>query len=335
MDLIKTDQYGRQIGYVQGANIDFEVGADESDSINDFEIELKRWNWDGSIEYGSRVFSPDTEYGGIVREISTDTSANVIRAKGDTWRGMMTKKIIQPLSGQDYAVASGELNSIIKDKIETEFPGLFYGVAVDTGVAVNNYQFDRYCTLHAGLVKMLKSVGYRLNIRYQEGDVGMAGYVRVEAVPINDLSSEYVLTNDNNMNFTTDDNRRGINHLICLGKGELKDRLVIHLYTDQNGAISQTQQYFKGMEEITAIYDSNGSEREDLIKNGIKELEAKKSSMSYNMTMTKLEGNIDLGDIVGGKDYLTGISVKKPIGRKIWTISSGKEKIVYKLEGET
>ena len=51
--------------------------------------------------------------------------------------------------------------------------------------------------------------------------------------------------------------------------------------------------------------------------------------------MTKLEGNIDLGDIVGGKDYLTGISMKKPIGRKIWTISSGKEKVVYKLEGET
>ena len=67
----------------------------------------------------------------------------------------------------------------------------------------------------------------------------------------------------------------------------------------------------------------------------IKELESKKSSMSYNMTMTKLEGKIDLGDIVGGKDYLTGISMKKPIGRKIWTISSGKEKVVYKLEGET
>lgn len=75
----------------QGANIDFEVGADEADSINDFEIELKRWNWDGSIRYGTRVFSPNTEYGGIVREISTDTSTNVIRAKGDTWRGMMTK----------------------------------------------------------------------------------------------------------------------------------------------------------------------------------------------------------------------------------------------------
>lgn len=248
---------------------------------------------------------------------------------------MMAKKIIQPLSGQDYATASGELNSIIKSKVESEFPGLFYGVTADTGVTVNNYQFDRYCTLHTGLVKMLKSVGYRLDIRYQEGDVGMTGYVKVSAVPINDLSSEYELTNDNNMNFTTDDNRRGVNHLICLGKGDLKDRLVIHLYADQNGTISQTTQYFKGTEEIAAIYDSSGSEKDDLIENGIKELESKKSSMSYNMTMTKLEGNIDLGDIVGGKDYLTGISMKKPISRKIWSISAGKEKVEYKLEGET
>lgn len=38
--------------------------------------------------------------------------------------------------------------------------------------------------------------------------------------------------------------------------------------------------------------------------------------------------------IVGGRDYLTGISMKKPIGRKIWTISSGKEKVEYKLEGD-
>ena len=57
--------------------------------------------------------------------------------------------------------------------------------------------------------------------------------------------------------------------------------------------------------------------------------------MSYDMTMTKIEGAIDIGDIVGGKDYLTGISMQKPINRKIWSVSSGKEKIEYKLEGET
>ena len=57
--------------------------------------------------------------------------------------------------------------------------------------------------------------------------------------------------------------------------------------------------------------------------------------MSYDMTMTKIEGVIDIGDIVGGRDYLTGIAMTKPISRKIWTISSGKEKIEYKLKGET
>ena len=334
MDLTKTDQYGKPIGYVQNANIDFEIGENEKDSINDFEIELRRWNWDGSIEYGSRVFSPDTEFGGIVREISTDTDVNVIRAKGDTWRGMMTKKIIQPATGQDYALASGEINEIIKAMVESEFPGLFYGADTNTGVTLENYQFDRYCTLHAGLVKMLKSVGYRLDIKYKESDVGIAGYVKVSAVPINNLSSEYELTNDNNMIFKTDDNRRGINHLICLGKGELKDRIVIHLYADQNGDISQTQ-YYTGIEEIAAVYDSSGSEYDDLLKNGMEKINNDKNAMSYDMTMTKIEGAIDIGDIVGGKDYLTGISMQKHINRKIWSVSSGKEKIEYKLEGET
>jgi len=335
MELTKTDPNGRALGYVKEATvIDFQIGEDEEKDINDFEIELKRWNWDGTIQYGSRVFAEGTEFGGIVKEISTDTSAQTITAKGYTWRGMMTKKIIQPLSGQDYAMASGEINAIIKRKVEAEFPGLFYGVETDTGVTVSNYQFDRYCTLHAGLKKMLKSVGYRLDIRYIDGERDIPGYVRVSAVPINDLSEDYELTNDNNMNFTTDDNRKGVNHLICLGKGELKDRIVVHLYTNRNGKISQAQ-YFKGVEEIAQIYDSSGSEKADLITNGTKELEENKNSMTYNMTMTKLEGNIDLGDIVGGKDYLTGISMKKPIGRKIWTISSGKEKIEYKLEGES
>ena len=333
MELIQTDSYGREIGYVDKANVDFEIG-DSNDSINDFEIEFKRWHWDGSVAYGTRMYALDTEYGGIVREISTDTKDNVITAKGYTWRGMMMKKIIQPDSGADYAVATGEINSIIKEMVEKEFPGLFYGVTKDTGITVTNYQFDRYCTLHDGLKKMLKSVDYKLNITYKQNEIGAPGYVVVQAVPISDYSSEYELTNDNNMIFTTDDNRRGINHLICLGKGELKDRLVIHLYVDKDGNIGQTQ-YYTGEEEIVDTYDSNGAEYSDLLKNGMEKLETARNRMTYNMTMTKIEGDIDIGDIVGGKDYLTGISVKRPIGRKIWTVSYGKETIEYKLEGES
>ena len=63
----------------------------------------------------------------------------------------MTKKVIQPESNQDYAVESGELNQIIQRRVQEAFPGLFYGIEEDTGIQVKNYQFDRYCTLYAGL----------------------------------------------------------------------------------------------------------------------------------------------------------------------------------------
>ncbi|MFR1054110.1 MAG: hypothetical protein ACLSFB_06500 [[Clostridium] scindens] len=92
MELIQTDILGREEGYVLKANIDFEVGEDEKDSINDFEVEFKRYYWTGNITYGCRMFSPNTEFGGIVREISTDTRANTVIVNGYTWRGMLAKK---------------------------------------------------------------------------------------------------------------------------------------------------------------------------------------------------------------------------------------------------
>ncbi|MBM6686807.1 hypothetical protein H9X90_02875 [Faecalicatena contorta] len=333
MDLIRTNVDGREEGFVSGANVDFEIG-EADDAINDFEVEFRRQDWKGDLTEGCRLFSPDTEFGGIVKETATSSAAGTITVKGYTWRGMMVKKIISPASGQDYATATGEINSIIRQRVEVEFPGLFYGVQKSTGVTVNNYQFERYCTLHSGLMKMLKSVGYKLAIKYRQGEDLETGYVEVQAVPIVDYSEEYEFSNDNNMNFTSDENHRGVNHLICLGKGELKDRLVLHLYVDRNNNVGKTQ-YYTGKDEIAEIYDSNGSELSDLEKNGTEKLEGKKNKTEYNMTLESLVGEIDIGDIVGGRDYLTGIVMQKPIGRKIWTIAEGKEKIEYKLEGET
>ena len=80
--------------------------------------------------------------------------------------------------------------------------------------------------------------------------------------------------------------------------------------------------------------DSSGAEYNDLLKNGIAKLTNSKNKTEYDMTMEKIEGSMDIGDIVGGRDYITGVSMKKPLGRKIWRISEGKEKVEYKLEGE-
>ena len=203
MDLIRTDIYGRELGYVMNTNIDFEVG-EENDSINDFEVEYKRFDWTGEVQIGCRMFSPNTEYGGIVRHIATDTKANTVKAKGYTWRGMMTKKVIEPPSGAAYATDNGELNSIIKKRVESAFPGLFYGTEKSTGVTVD-FQYDRYCTLHEGLVEMLKSAGYRLDIRYMQGATNEIGCLLVQADPIEEYSEDNHYNEHNKKQYTNYD----------------------------------------------------------------------------------------------------------------------------------
>ena len=89
------------------------------------------------------------------------------------------------------------------------------------------------------------------------------------------------------------------------------------------------------MDEITDKYDSNGSSTEDLMENGKKKLQEDMNLESYGISISNIDTDIDIGDIVGGSDFITGITIKKPIGRKIWSISAGQEKIEYKLEGDS
>lgn len=91
MELIYTDPIGKELGYILNANVDMEIGEDEKSSINDFEIEFKRSGWNGTVEFGSQVYVPDTEYGGIVREVTTSTKANSITVKG-YWSGVFVMR---------------------------------------------------------------------------------------------------------------------------------------------------------------------------------------------------------------------------------------------------
>ena len=129
---------------------DFDVEL--SKSKMDFELTVPYSAWDGSIDYDCRIYVPDTEFGGIVKEIESDTNNKVICVRGYTWRGQMGKKVIEPPSGQDYKIISGELNECIASIVGNSFGTLFVVSGVSTGVSVTNFQFDRYCTMHDGLM---------------------------------------------------------------------------------------------------------------------------------------------------------------------------------------
>lgn len=197
------------------ANCTFDANKDR-----EFSIKIARCNWTEEMIFGNLVYVPDTEFGGIIEDVLTDTTLDYVELKGYTWRGRMAMKVIEPPAGSDYRVVSGELNAILKKLIEPEFGGLYVVSGESTGVAVSNYQFDRYCTLLEGITKMLKTVGYRLDIQHKR-ERGVPGYILIRAVPIVDYSDEIELSKDSGLNYTMEDKRNGVNHLIVTGKGEL------------------------------------------------------------------------------------------------------------------
>lgn len=321
--VIVADKNGKELRELLFSSYDIEVGKTE----NSFQFQIKRQEYE-TIPSGARIYIPDTEYGGLFRELQTNTKEDVICPGGLTWRGMMQKKIIVPPSGQDYATDSGELNAIIRSRVESALPGMFIGSFESTGVSVTNFQYDRYCTLEAGLTKMLKSVGYRLDIRYSEPDKA----VIVSAVPIVDYSQSVEFSSDMQLNYIMQMQGDGINHLICLGQGELKDRTVYHLYVDKNGNITTTQ-YYTGVDEITEVYDYAGAELPDLIQYGEQRL---RELMNTNVFQITVEPgtDIEVGDIVGGKDYLSKMKMSAPITGKIVRWQNGFQTIEYKLEDD-
>ncbi len=320
--IVVANSSGVDLRALEFSEYDFEVG----DTENSFLVTCLRSEWQ-TIYEGSRIYIPDTEYGGIFRELKTNTKNGTISCGGYTWRGMLQNRILSPPSGQDYATDNGELNAVVGARVNAAFPNLFEGSSESTGTYVS-YQYNRYVTLYDGLKSMLKSVGYKLKLSYVQDD----GRVKVEAVPIVDYSSEIEYSSDMNANYYMTKSGMGVNHLICLGQGELKNRVVVHLYVDGNGNISQRQTFFNE-NEIAEIYDYAGAARADLIQSGTDQLKELRSQNSFRIDLES-ERDVEIGDIVGGRDYTSGMRMTAPITSKTVKWSNGFETTEYKLSDD-
>lgn len=321
-DIIVAAPDGTELRCMLFSEYDFEIGDEE----NSFLVTCPRAEWE-SVANDSRVYIPGTEYGGLFKRLESDTKNNSVAVGGLTWRGMLQKKIISPPSGQDYATDSGELNAILGARVSAAFPGLFVGSSESTGITVS-YQYNRYVTLYDGLKALLKSVGYKMQIEYDQ----IQRKVVVSAVPIVDYSSEIEYSSDMSADYSMTIDRTGINHLVCLGSGELRDRTVVHLYVDGNGVISQTQTFFNE-NEIAEVYDYAGASRDDLIQSGIDQLKNEINLNEFSIALES-EREVAVGDIVGSRDYITGYTVTAPITTKLIKFEDGLIKIEYKLSSD-
>ncbi|MCL2492502.1 MAG: hypothetical protein FWF33_00460 [Clostridiales bacterium] len=323
MEIIVANPYREDIAYLMGADtIDFEIGKS-----NDFEIKIaKNLARDIWLEDGTYLYIAGTEWGGIVEETESATNDNAVTYSGTTWRGLLDKSVIEPPAGQDYLIVSGDIRAILRQLIVGAADSrAYFGVPSGAlGVSVSSWTVDRYATALTTIGKILASVGYRIDISVQPGDIFA---VTVDAIPIVDHSQDNEYSQDNPTSGGIRVNRYtgGVNHLICLGQGELKNRLVIHLYVMGDGKIQQGgTPYFTGEAMRTDIYDYSSAENAaELLKGGLQRLNELRSRNSFELVGYD-DHDYPIGDIVGGRDFDTGIYVSEPVTGKILRIESGK-----------
>ena len=318
MDFIIADMNRQETGILPAdvqIDIDLSQNADNKPGHND--IELRAPMAFPGIGYGGYIFSPGTEYGGRILDLKRSTSSVTAVWYLDTWRRMLGQAIIEPPEGEAYLTVSGDANTVLSTLLEERFGGIFVVPEYLAGIMLSG-QFDRYTTLLDGVNKMLAANNARLKIQSVQGGSGEPFSVSVEAVPVMDYSAEIEYSQDNKVDLIIRDFRRGINHLICLGTGELLERMVRH---------------YTGLDERTAVFDyPNAEDEAELLESGRERLLELANYKKLEMEVQDLD--LDIGDIVAGRDRMTGTCLSKPIINKIFRVRDGKETITYKVKGE-
>lgn len=328
LKFIAARSTGEELGYIRE---DTEIDLDLGDT-NDFEIRMDQNNWNKEqYWYDNRIFIPQTEYGGIIDDLEVITSTREIVLRGLTWRGLLSEKVVEPPEGEDHLTVSGDLNDILQELVGDRFDGLFSIPDVKTGATVTGWQVDRYVTLYDAIIKLLDSKGHRLQISYVEPEGLEYGYISVQAVPITDYSEELEYSREGKVNFDIRDYRGGINHLVCIGKGQNEERAVVHLYVQEDGSIGKTQ-YFSGLKERVAVYEFTSADFEKLEEDGTKRLKDLQNYKSIGMKVDDID--LEIGDIVGGYEEITGTRLQKPVARKIINMKQGKITIDYEVKGD-
>ena len=158
-------------------------------------------------------------------------------------------------------VLSGDVYSVIPSLLSRMGLQSFFRVPVGQSFNISAYKMDRYIRGYDGIRKMLKAHGAKLRLSYKNG------YAYMEVLPLVDYSTDEQF-DANSIELKIRRNNAPVNHVICLGKGELADRVVRHLYTDSNGSIV-TKQSLNGLSEVAVVYENTNAEStEELLKGG-------------------------------------------------------------------
>lgn len=258
MDLIFANGNHEDIGVLFDCTFDLAFGRDE----NNFELTIALEHH--CMEQGFFIYIEGTEYGGIVDGIKVDTDADTVTYTGRTWHGILQGNIIEPDPGFDHLTVSGDANEVIGQLItRLGLDSIFKASKETSPITVSKYNF-RYKAGYNGICDMLAEFGGKLRMTH------MYNHVILSAVNLIDHSQDEEW-DSTQVDFDIEKNFRPVNHLVCLGSGNMKDRHVIHLFVDSGGGIMPyttsdnpvedadyildlSQQIFTGVDEVADTY---------------------------------------------------------------------------------
>nr|DAH33085.1 MAG TPA: hypothetical protein [Caudoviricetes sp.] len=322
--LTDTDRYDMMY-LPDKCSIDVEVGSN-----NDFEIEIPVSLYNSEIcEKGRYIYCAGTEYGGRIEGIKSDTSDGVVKIYGETFRGMLKDKVVEPPTGEAYLYISGDLTECLKTLLGGQYTGVFKVSDTLTGVSVSSYKINRYDYILDAMESLLESKGYRLDISVINEEAQF--FVELSA-KVNEVDDE--ISQDYDFNFSIEKKMLKYNYMIALGSGQLEQRTVIYLHQKDDGTVEQVSGIPNGDDIRVYKYDYSSSDSAgndtELIDGATKKFDEINESDSQKMTISdrsKIE--LELGSVVSGRDYITGITIQEPVTKKILKIKNGIATISY------
>jgi len=323
VDLIHAGSSIAEIAFIRDlVKFDAQISQALTATITDnsWELVIGDDAWDEDpINIGDYVYVPATEYGGPVEYVKHDTSQKQVSVGGVTWRGMLARKIIIPASGASYVTIAGvEANAAIGTLIGTELGSVISVSAAASGITITSKAF-RYANLLTGIEDMLADEGAALQIVFSQA----LKKAVLSARAIVDYSATIDLSQDYGINLISQDGRiDAYNHVIALGAGELLDRDIVHVYRNTDGTYTTSEPAWAGTAaDKQIVYDyTNPESVADLQDKATKKLGA--YAVTQSMTIDPSDAGLDLllGDIVGARDRITGLTATATVIGKILTM---------------
>lgn len=317
MELIYRRIAGDEIreGYLRNFEADFDITTDVENPTNDFEITMDLPKSEDDLlfvenEISCILYVDGTEWGGIIKGSEIDMDNGVIKYTGPTWRGLLSLYIIEPPKNQDYRIVTAGTNLASALRILPMHS--LISIQNSSYKTSRKFQYNRYIPVHEGATNMLLNAGadYRMKFAYDEdsGKVLLTIGTTNDRTNLIEISQDY----DDHVRLSIVRDGNTPKHLICMGKGELKEREIIHLYADDDWNVSTTA--IKGAYPVNT-YDYSGSD--SLMTDGIKHFNDLISQ--HTQIDVSIDGiDVDLGDVIAARDISTGQYVTAEITKIIW-----------------